>query len=127
MIKYASSFTALAKRLLSPSSLAHLDRYGSYVQRRFSSGNFNRDFFVRVLRWVACMVVVVTIFMVSGAKVHPWLASHIDAKEWAQAAGWLLSFTLGAIYLGNVHRFSSSTSPCYSCESGRNRSCDRSV
>jgi CPA2 family monovalent cation:H+ antiporter-2 len=45
------------------------------------------------------MVVVLTIFMVTGTKVYPWLADQFEAKEWAQAAGWLLSFALSAPFI----------------------------
>lgn len=99
LIKYAGSATEGLKRRLSPTSMARLDRYGSFVQRRSSSGTFSKDFYVRALRWVVSMVIVLTIFMVSAAKIYPWLAEQIDRQEVAQAAAWLLSFAISAPFI----------------------------
>jgi CPA2 family monovalent cation:H+ antiporter-2 len=96
LIKYAGPATEGLKRKLSPTSMARLDRYGSFVQRRSSSGTFSKDFYVRALRWVVSMVIVLTIFMVSAAKIYPWLAEQIDRQEVAQATAWLLSFAISA-------------------------------
>jgi CPA2 family monovalent cation:H+ antiporter-2 len=99
LIKYAGPATEGLKRKLSPTSMARLDRYGSFVQRRSSSGTFSKDFYVRALRWVVSMVIVLTIFMVSAAKIYPWLAEQIDRQEVAQATAWLLSFAISAPFI----------------------------
>jgi CPA2 family monovalent cation:H+ antiporter-2 len=99
LIQYAGPMTEILKRRLSATSLARLDRYGLFIQRRSSSGTFSKDFYVRGLRWLASMVVVLTIFMVTGAKVYPWLEEQIPRREVAQATAWLLSFAFSAPFI----------------------------
>jgi CPA2 family monovalent cation:H+ antiporter-2 len=99
LIQFAAPMTEILKRRLSATSLARLDRYGLFIQRRSSSGTFSKDFYVRGLRWLASMVVVLTIFMVTGAKVYPWLAEQIARREVAQATAWLLSFAFSAPFI----------------------------
>ncbi len=99
LIKYAAPVTEILKQRLSPEAMARLDRYGSFIQRRSSGGTFSKDFYVRALRWLACMVIVLTIFMVSGAKLYPWLSQQIARQEVAQASAWLLSFAFSAPFI----------------------------
>ncbi len=99
LIKYAAPVTEILKQRLSPEAMARLDRYGSFIQRRSSGGTFSKDFYVCALRWVACMVIVLTIFMVSGAKLYPWLSQQIERQEVAQASAWLLSFAFSAPFI----------------------------
>jgi CPA2 family monovalent cation:H+ antiporter-2 len=98
-IKFAPQLTEILKHRLSPRTLARLDRYGSFIQRRSSSGTFSKDFYVRALRWVACMVIVLTIFIIGGARIYPWLAEHVERRDVAQAMAWLLSFALSAPFI----------------------------
>jgi CPA2 family monovalent cation:H+ antiporter-2 len=99
LIKYAGPVTNALKRHLSPEAMARLDRYGSFIQRRSTGGSFSKDFYVRALRWVACMIIVLTIFIVTAARVYPWIAEQIAWREVAQAVAWLLSFVLSAPFI----------------------------
>lgn len=98
-IRYAGPVTNTIKNRLSPEAMTRLDRYGSFIQRRSTGGTFSKDFYVRALRWLACMIIVLTIFIAIGAKVYPWLAGQMERREIAQAVAWLLSFVLSAPFI----------------------------
>jgi len=99
LIKFAPGFALILKSRMAPNHQAALDRYALFIQRRSSGGALSKDFYVRALRWVVSMVIVLSIFVISSSQISPWMAEHIRPRELAQVATWILSFVLSAPFI----------------------------
>lgn len=94
LIRYAPWVIQFLEKRLPQTIQTKLARYNTWFQNR-SNGNgkgFEKTFYVRLMRWVANAVVVVTIFLISSDQLIPILQEQIEGTRNAKAFAWLITF-----------------------------------
>ncbi|MCX6130715.1 MAG: cation:proton antiporter, partial [Proteobacteria bacterium] len=99
LIKLAPSASNAVKNRLNERTLAALDRYANFLQRRSAGGGLGPDAYLRGLRWLASLILVISIFIFSGLRIYPWFKSHLSSAEWAQSCAWVVGFILSSPFI----------------------------
>jgi CPA2 family monovalent cation:H+ antiporter-2 len=99
LVKAAPGTTLFLNRHLPKSILMILDRYGAWFQRKFSGRTVEPWFYARLLRWAANAITVVTIFVLSGRFLAPWLTRIFGESPNTAAGAWLVTFALASPFV----------------------------
>ena len=78
-----------------------LTRYTAWVQHHRSNQFMNRDSAIMLLRWFACAVVVIILFLTSSRWLLPWLNNYFTDRESNSEVlvAWIVTFCLASPFI----------------------------
>ncbi len=91
-IKSAPMVTRQLEKWLPQPIETLLIRYNTWFQNRSTGKDVGREFYIRLIRWLANAIVIITIFLLSGDHMVPMLKEHFDKLRNAKAVAWLITF-----------------------------------
>lgn len=98
-IKASPAVTRQLEKWLPKPVEAMLIRYNTWFQNRSTGKGVGREFYVRLIRWIANGIVVITIFLLSGDYMIPLLQDQFDKMRNAKAVAWVITFICSAPFI----------------------------
>lgn len=97
LIKSAPRAAAFVESRLPEKPRLFLERFNVWSQRQFP--NFNKDAQESGIRWVANMIVVITIFIVSESQLLPLVANYLKDSRYVPALSWGVTFAVSSPFI----------------------------
>lgn len=102
LIRWAPNLSSWLEDKLPRPILIGIEEYGAWFQRRSSTGEFAKKFYLHGLRWFSSAIVVIIIFLAADQKLRPYLDGYSLEPIFSSLASWIVAFLVSAPFIWSM-------------------------
>ncbi|MFW7378728.1 MAG: cation:proton antiporter [Oligoflexus sp.] len=110
-IRAAPAVTSFVENNLPQPLRISIDEYGAWFQRRSTMSSFSQSFYLRLIRWAASAIMVITIFVFSARRLAPWIENSFVAGNQGRTLAWVFAFIISSPFIWGMASAFRSKSP----------------